>query len=84
MCSVQVYTFELAEVKCLRGFWDGGFDDEFPEEVGLGFFNFAVKDQTQAHHGNHCLRPVPKPKDSAVPVLKLQWFLKLVCNREVS
>jgi len=36
-CSVQVWTFELAEVKFLRGFWDGGFDDEFPEEVGLGW-----------------------------------------------
>lgn len=38
-----------------RGFWDGGFDDELPEEVGLGWHLQFCKDKP---HSQSTWRPL--------------------------
>ena len=47
-CRVRVLLRESQELRFVRGYWDGGFDDDKPDEVGLGWHLQFCESRPQA------------------------------------
>ena len=79
ICSVQVFSFELAEVNFLKGFLDGGFDDEFLEDVGLGWhLHFCSERQDSSTSWKPLFEASAKTKGFSSACAEIAAFTNLV------